>query len=65
MDTSRVPLRFWLPVLGLHLLMMTLAWRDISRRSPAQLRGSKALWRVVTALNAGNVVVYLVAGRRR
>lgn len=65
MGTSRVRLRFLLPALSVHLLVMTLAWRDISRRSPAQLRGSKALWRAVTALNAGNVVIYLVAGRRR
>ena len=65
MKTSRTQLRFLLPALGLHLLVMTLAWRDISRRSPAQLRGSKALWRAVTALNAGNAVIYLLAGRRR
>jgi hypothetical protein len=65
MNTSRLEPRFLLPVLGLHLLIVGLAWRDISRRSPAQLRGSKTLWRAVTALNAGNVVVYLTAGCRR
>ena len=45
--------RFLLPALGLHLLVMTLPWRDISRRGPAQLRGSKALWRAVMPSTLG------------
>jgi hypothetical protein len=48
-----------------HLLLTVLIWRDIDRRPTTQLRGSKTLWRVLTALNTGNHVVYLVVGRRR
>ena len=58
------PPRFLVPAVAVHLVVVALAWRDIARRTPAQLRGSKALWRVVTALNAGNVAFYLLAGRR-
>jgi hypothetical protein len=40
------------------------AWRDLNRRSPAQIRGSKRLWRVLIALNPGNSVFYWLFGRR-
>lgn len=62
---SMPPPRLLVPAVAVHLVVVTLAWRDIARRTPAQLRGSKALWRVITALNAGNAVIYLLAGRRR
>jgi hypothetical protein len=42
----------------------SLAWRDLNRRSPAQLRGSKRMWRVLLALNPGNSVLYWLFGRR-
>lgn len=42
----------------------TLAWRDLSRRSPADVRGSKRFWRVVIALNPGNSLLYWLFGRR-
>lgn len=48
-----------------HLVLTTLVWRDIGRRAPSELRGSKALWRFLTALNTGNGVLYLLVGRRR
>lgn len=41
-----------------------LAVRDLSRRSPAEVRGSKRLWRVLIALNPGNSVLYWIFGRR-
>lgn len=47
-----------------HVLLTALVWRDISRRSAAQLRGSKNLWRFLTALNTGNHLIYLLVGRR-
>jgi hypothetical protein len=42
----------------------SLAWRDLNRRSPAQLRGSRRMWRVILALNPGNAVLYWLFGRR-
>lgn len=40
------------------------AWRDLNRRTPAQVRGSKRFWRVALALNPGNSLLYWIAGRR-
>jgi phosphohistidine swiveling domain-containing protein len=48
-----------------HAVLTMLVWRDIDRRGPSELRGSKALWRFLTALNTGNHLLYLLAGRRR
>ena len=42
----------------------TLAWRDLSRRSPAQIRGSRRFWRLLIAMNPGNSVLYWLFGRR-
>lgn len=53
------------PALAVHVVLTVLAWRDIGRRDPAELRGSKNFWRVVTALNTGNHLVYWLVGRRR
>lgn len=52
------------PALAGHALLTALIWRDINRRSQAQLRGSKALWRWLTAMNTGNQLAYLLIGRR-
>ena len=42
----------------------TLAWRDLNRRSPRQVRGSKRFWRVLIVLNPGNSLFYWLFGRR-
>ncbi|MDN5761217.1 MAG: hypothetical protein L0H41_02715 [Microlunatus sp.] len=47
-----------------HVVLTALVWRDIGSRAPAELRGSKGLWRFLTALNTGNHVLYLAVGRR-
>ncbi len=54
-----------IPALVVHVVLTVLAWRDIRRRDPADLRGSKNFWRVVTALNTGNHSLYWLVGRRR
>ena len=48
-----------------HVVVVALTWRDIQSRSAEQVRGSKKFWRVVSALNTGNAVVYWLVGRRR
>jgi hypothetical protein len=55
---------FWLILIG-HVIVTALVWRDLGRRSDAQIRGDKNLWRVLSALNTGNSLVYLLVGRRR
>lgn len=51
----------YLPV---HLLAVALTWRDIRNRPADQLRGSKRLWRLVSALNTLGAGAYWLAGRR-
>jgi len=41
----------------------TLAWRDLNRRSPAEVRGRTRFWRVVIALNPENSLLYWLFGR--
>jgi hypothetical protein len=41
------------------------AWRDLSRRPDAQVRGPKRLWRTVMIMNPGNSIAYWAFGRRR
>ena len=53
------------PALISHVIMTAFVWRDISRRDPAELRGSKTIWRVLTAINTGNHLLYWLVGRRR
>lgn len=48
-----------------HLVVTSFVWRDIGRRPVGALRGGATLWRVLTALNTGNSLVYLLLGRRR
>jgi hypothetical protein len=54
----------WL-VLVVHVVVTALVWRDLRRRSDSELRGGRNLWRVLSALNTGNSLVYLLLGRRR
>ena len=42
----------------------TLAWRDLNRRAPSQVRGSKRFWRLLITLNPGNSLLYWLFGRR-
>lgn len=49
-------------VIGLAIIAV--AQRDLSGRDEAELRGSKAMWRVVS-LNALGALAYLRFGRRR
>jgi hypothetical protein len=57
--------KYLVPAIAAHLVVTSLAWRDIGRRSPSELRGGKTLWRTLTALNTGNSLLYVLIGRRR
>jgi len=54
-----------IPALISHAIMTAVVWRDISRRDPSELRGNKTIWRVLTAMNTGNHLLYWLVGRRR
>ena len=48
-----------------HVVVVTLTWRDIRSRPPEQVRGAKKFWLVVSSLNMGNAAIYWLVGRRR
>jgi hypothetical protein len=58
------PLAVVLLYLPVHILVAAVTWHDIGRRSPQQLRGSKRLWRLASAVNTLGAVAYWLAGRR-
>jgi hypothetical protein len=48
-----------------HLVVTSLAWRDIRDRPDDRIRGSKKLWRMATASNMTWSLAYLLFGRKR
>ncbi|HEX6858567.1 MAG TPA: hypothetical protein VF204_24995 [Streptosporangiaceae bacterium] len=63
---KRRPNKFVLAAIGVvHLTVVTLTWRDIRQRPEDQIRGSKKLWRVLSAANTAGSGAYWLAGRRR
>ncbi len=51
-------------IIAAQVVSCALAWRDLARRTDAQVRGRKNLWRVFITINPGNSIVYWLAGRR-
>jgi hypothetical protein len=62
---ARKDVRRVLPVLVAHVAITALTWRDLRRRPADQVRGSKKLWRVASAMNTVGSVAYLALGRKR
>lgn len=52
------------PVVAVQAVAAGWAYRDLARRRPDQVRGSKKMWRVLLALNSGNSILYWLFGRR-
>ena len=48
-----------------HIPLTVLTWLDLRSRPAAQIRGSKVIWRLASALNTTGSVAYWVFGRRR
>ncbi len=61
---DRNPVKVVLLCLPVHILVAAVTWRDIGRRSPHQMRGSKRLWRLLSAVNTLGAVGYWLVGRR-
>jgi hypothetical protein len=51
--------------LVIHVIMLSLTWRDLSRRPDAAVRGKKRMWRTASLLNTSGSVTYWLFGRRR
>jgi hypothetical protein len=51
-------------LLAVSVALVIAAQRDIGRRTPAELRGSKPVWRLL-CLNALGAIGYFRWGRRR
>jgi len=47
------------------LVLATVAWRDLSRRSEVEIRGTKRFWHAVILANPGNSIAYWLFGRKR
>ena len=60
---ERKPDRLLLFLIG-HVLAAAWTWRDIRQRPAKQIRGSKGLWRVFSAVNTVGAVAYWLIGRR-
>jgi hypothetical protein len=52
-------------ILAAHTAVTAFTWRDIRNRPDDQIRGSKKLWRVVSAANSVTSIVYFLLGRKR
>jgi hypothetical protein len=51
------------PILIGHVIITAFTWRDLRRRSDAQVHGSKRIWRVASALNTLGSLAYWLFGR--
>jgi hypothetical protein len=50
--------------LVIHVIMLSLTWRDLSKRPAAAVRGKKGMWRLASLLNTSGSVTYWLFGRR-
>ncbi|MET0694633.1 MAG: hypothetical protein ABWX96_11965 [Propionibacteriaceae bacterium] len=51
-------------ILAAHTLIAAFTWRDVNRRDPADLRGPKWLWRLLSGLNTTGALAYYLVGRK-
>jgi hypothetical protein len=51
-------------IVPIQVFLAVFAWRDMSQRTAAQIRGTKRLWRVFVLMNPGNSLLYWLLGRR-
>ena len=65
MAGRRLPRPLLVAILAVQSVTAVFAWRDLKRRDPARVRGTKQFWRIVMVLNPGNSLLYWLFGRRR
>ncbi len=47
-----------------HVIVLTLTWRDLRKRPDEAVRGNKRIWRMASALNTSGSAAYWLFGRR-
>lgn len=50
--------------LVIHVIMLSMTWRDLSRRPAAAVRGKKRIWRLWSGMNTTGSIAYWLFGRR-
>jgi hypothetical protein len=50
---------------SVQISLMAAAQADISRRSAADINGSKLRWRLISMINLAGPILYFTLGRRR
>ena len=62
---NRKPNKPLLAIAGvIHLVVMTLTWRDLQNRPADQIRGNKWIWRIASGVNTSGSLAYWLFGRR-
>ncbi len=56
--------RILVVALVIHVIVLNLTWRDLSRRPVAGVRGRKGMWRLASLLNTSGSALYWLFGRR-
>jgi hypothetical protein len=49
---------------AIHVVVAAFTWRDIKNRDPDQIRGPKWVWRIASAAQMGNALVYWLFARK-
>jgi hypothetical protein len=52
------------PFLVAHVVITAFTWRDLRRRTDDQVRGSKRIWRMASAVNTLGSLAYWLFGRQ-
>ena len=50
--------------LVIHVIVLSLTWRDLGKRPAAAVRGRKGVWRLASLLNTSGSALYWLFGRR-
>ncbi len=64
MTRRKLDPRLLAALIAAHVVVAALTWRDIERRGADQIRGPKWVWRVASAAQMGNALVYWLFARR-
>ena len=64
-DLSSQQKTWTLVAASVHFALAATAWTDLARRPAAEVRGPKAMWAVLIAVNFVGPLSYFIIGRKR